>query len=561
MRQKIKWLAWFGAIGLLLYTRLVNLAWGLPFPFHPDERNMAVALQQLRCDSILDLRTCLNPHFFAYGQLQIYLGYLVMWLSRVTSQLHGAFGFDEAVVALRYVSVLASIGTVYGMWLIIQLFLSRKAVPAGRGGVVLQIMMFLMLVCSPVLIQLAHFGTTESVLMALYTWLVLLCLRLEDRRAEDDLLLVGIGFVVGAAIAVKVSSISFLILPFICIASVAKRQKNESRYELLWQIFNEWILITFVAGATSLILSPHNLFSWPEFVSSMQYESAVALGAVKVFYTWTFEYTVPMIFQITSIFPYALGLPVFLLFVLGFFTLPNTWRANVLRLSVVIFFILWSFAYTKWTRFMAPLFPIMIIIAALRLHDLSRLVYDRHQHRPTQIAFILVIGAILLYPGLRYIQVYRQEDSRMRASRWMVNHIPSGSMIIQETANVVDLPLLPHNLNSISFNFYELDQVAYRAAELRQALSKTQFIIIPSRRLYMNYWCDRRDLRGKNRQRRARCIELRKRFPRLNQYYDDLFSGKLGFRKVAEFGTLDDERAEETWSVFDHPIIRIYKKF
>ena len=54
---------------------------------------------------------------------------------------------------------------------------------------------------------------------------------------------------------------------------------------------------------------------------------------------------------------------------------------------------------------------------------------------------------------------------------------------------------------------------------------------------------------------------LKQKYPILNKYYDDLFSGKLGFTKVAEFSAgLNDEQAEETWTVFDHPVIRIYKK-
>jgi hypothetical protein len=52
-----------------------------------------------------------------------------------------------------------------------------------------------------------------------------------------------------------------------------------------------------------------------------------------------------------------------------------------------------------------------------------------------------------------------------------------------------------------------------------------------------------------------------------------LFDGKLGFKKVAEFSSyptiklfnrkifeFKDEEAEETWTVFDHPVIRVYKK-
>ncbi len=70
-----------------------------------------------------------------------------------------------------------------------------------------------------------------------------------------------------------------------------------------------------------------------------------------------------------------------------------------------------------------------------------------------------------------------------------------------------------------------------------------------------------------------KCFYLKKKYPLLNKYYDKLFSEKLGFVKVAEFSSypkiklfnktlieFPDEEAEETWTVFDHPVIRIYKK-
>ena len=51
-----------------------------------------------------------------------------------------------------------------------------------------------------------------------------------------------------------------------------------------------------------------------------------------------------------------------------------------------------------------------------------------------------------------------------------------------------------------------------------------------------------------------------------------LFNGRLGFEKIKQFSSypklsflrlnleFPDEDAEETWSVFDHPVIRIFKK-
>jgi hypothetical protein len=61
-------------------------------------------------------------------------------------------------------------------------------------------------------------------------------------------------------------------------------------------------------------------------------------------------------------------------------------------------------------------------------------------------------------------------------------------------------------------------------------------------------------------------------YPKTSHFYDTLFNGKLGFEQIKKFHSFPklevigyklevaDEEAEETWSVFDHPVIRVFKK-
>jgi hypothetical protein len=54
----------------------------------------------------------------------------------------------------------------------------------------------------------------------------------------------------------------------------------------------------------------------------------------------------------------------------------------------------------------------------------------------------------------------------------------------------------------------------------------------------------------------------------VRQYYDDLFGGRLGFRLVRHWKTtpslfgmpIDDERAEFTFTLFDHPEIFLFER-
>jgi hypothetical protein len=99
-----------------------------------------------------------------------------------------------------------------------------------------------------------------------------------------------------------------------------------------------------------------------------------------------------------------------------------------------------------------------------------------------------------------------------------------------------------------------LDENPLLFDDLLTYLTKAEYIFIPSRRIFANY------------------TRFPTKYPLVTKYYQLLLSGALGYSEVSRinsFPTLgigkfaiswNDEGAEETWTVFDHPVIRIYKK-
>ncbi|MBI5122233.1 glycosyltransferase family 39 protein [Candidatus Roizmanbacteria bacterium] len=507
---------WLLVIGLLVYSRFINLGWGLPYPMHPDERNMANAIQSLNCN----IKDCFNPHFFAYGQFPLYLGYLLVWAVRGFRDFGKIIiNFEEAVMSLRVISAMASVINAIIIIKIINI-INKK------NSYLLSFISYLLIIFSPFFIQFSHFGTTESLLMLFYSLIVYFSTRLLERRTTSKV--VWLALVSGLAIATKVSSIIFIAVPLIATLSSLRswdRYKNLIKFGLLTTIF-------------MILFSPHNLINFRDFFSSIKYESDVALGRVLVFYTRQFFNTIPIWFQLTKVFPYALGWPVLILGGLGFLG-GLGWKdrkINLLRFAVLVYLIPSAFLYAKWTRFMTPIFPLMIVFAVLFLLKIKVI---------NAIKIIIVIIAIL--PGLAYLSIYQNPDVRFQASEWIYKNIPNNSYILSETANVVDIPISNgtmeqwNNYNVISFNFYDLDESPELQLELKNHLRKADYIFVPSRRIFTNH--------------------SKQKYPMLNQYYTDLFNGELGFEKVAEFSVgLNDENSEETWTVFDHPLIRIYKR-
>ena len=235
-------------------------------------------------------------------------------------------------------------------------------------------------------------------------------------------------------------------------------------------------------------------------------------------------------------------------------------------------------------------------------------------------SFLVLVFALCilsLFAGLSFFSIYTSSDSRILSSNWIYDNIPDDSYVLSETGNVVDIPILSSNVKParrpasplpnyqvVSFDFYHLDENPKLADELVSHLEKADYIFIPSRRIFANH------------------MRFPEKYPLLNRYYNALFDGRLGFelqivinyqgsknaswsnfgvlkvcfnnglqeftnnqqtftKRVEQdtntkqrFNTSDpemqqqaflicltgDEKAEETFTVFDHPVIRIYKK-
>ncbi len=538
----------------LFFTRLWNLSWGLPFPFHPDERNMAVSVQQLSCPDVTDIKNCLNPNFFAYGQFPLYLAFFLDKTARFfTHNLQGNFSLPETTLILRIISAFFSIATVWLFWKIIEAF--DEDLNLWLKSSILFIFIF-----SPALIQFAHFGTTESALLFFYTAITYVSLLLAQSKISERKFIITSSVLIGLSVATKISSGIFAVLPVLSYL-YHFRTKKKSAHKLT-RLFIWGALSGFIA----VLFSPHNLISFNDFISAINYESAVAQGT-EVFYTRSFFHTIPILYQSFHIFPYSLGLPVFILFILGLFFLPWKKEFNLLRISFLIYFLPTAFLYAKWSRFMAPVIPIMILIASLLVIQ----IYKKLQKMQFLVYFLIFLSVI---NGIAFMSVYLKSDIRLEASRWIYNTAPSGSYLLSETANVVDIPIDTQDTGKAyilnSFDFYHLDENQTLQSSLKKAIDHADYIIIPSRRVFKNNTCfDEFTLKKNNS---PACKELIQKYPLVNAYYENLFNGNLGFEKVAEFSSypeitigeksliLPDEDAEETWTVFDHPVIRIYKK-
>lgn len=500
-------------------VRFGGLTWGRGYYFHPDENNMAQA--------VLSLDKTGQPDFWAYGQLPLFLALFSTRAYNLFSFIHqqSQLNFSEAVLFLRFWSALAGIASV------LLVFSLAKKLISSRGAVIAAaITAFL-----PGLIQTSHFGTTESLLTFFYLAVAYFSLKIYQEKSRRNFLFTGL--LLGLALATKISAAAFFLLPLTASALAGKNKKRP-----MGNLIKNLLVCSLLAIITWLIFSPFLVIRFSQTLTTLKYEVAVAKGEIIPFYTRQFLDTIPVWFQIKKILPFLLGWPTFTISLWGIIKLLKERKDQpfwiIILIPSLVFFLYQSQLFVKWTRFIVPIAPIFSLLFA-------RAIY----RTPKLIQFIVVLISCL--PGIFFFDlVYNQPDIRQQFSYWAKESIPSRSVILSESGNVVNLPINT-NHQVINFDFYQLEE-KQNIKLLCQHLETADYVLIPSRRVFANHSSSS--------------------FPVTANYYQKLFSGQLGFSLIKTFSPTShyllanlyyqesETAAEETWTVFDHPTIRLYQK-
>lgn len=533
---------------LAAFFRLYKSDWGEGFYFHPDENNIAGLITNLDQQS--------SPKFwfqgtFSYGTSLDYTIYFIeQGLNRVN--LCQFSEYSCVTLLLRLAAALSSFLTVLVVFWLGSRFWGDKWGLAAAW----------LAAFSPGMIQAAHFGTFESILTFLYL-LSFTGVFLILKEGQLKYLLVAILPIVLAG-SLKINSLVLLPLPLL--AYGGKTYFSSPKAEWLIKLFYGFVLSLILISLVPLF-SPYYLTS--DFRGMLGYERGVVTGSLAVFYTRQFAVHNNLLFPLESVYPYLTN-PLLPGLVGGFLILISgklyrwfkkrltyfqtfTLCAEVFLASYLLALLipnLWLF--TKWSRYFVPTLPFLILGSVGFLAYLHKKV-----HFLAQLITVFILG-LAIFQAITFFSIYQQADSRLQASRWLYQQLPNNSYILSETANVVDIPLaVPHrpdkNFTVIPFDFYNLDQDPSLPPKLYQSLARADYILIPSRRIFMN-------------------MAQHNSYPLVSRYYQLLFSGQLGFQPIATFNSypqltlgsikieMPDETAEETWTVFDHPVIRIFKK-
>jgi hypothetical protein len=550
--------------------RLVGLNWDGGQWLHPDERQIYfVSLglawphslaEALRPDSPL------NPHFFAYGSLPIYLLRLVSTLvAPLSAVLRDP---DNLHLVGRPLAALFDLGTVYLTYRLAKRLGSDAGRRQGSSAPLLAAALASVAVLS---IQLAHFYTADTLL----TFFVVLALNLAADVARGAGLRrhLALGAAVGLALATKVSAAPLLLVVLVAFrlrrADGGKQQaasdgqdptrKDElasritnhasrtaphaSRVTSLQPIVGGAALAAIVAATTFVLVQPYALIDWRTFLAGTLRESQIAWGALDVPYTRQYVGTLPYLYSMWQTALWGLGLPLGLAGWAGFAMAAIRWLRRGPWADTLV--LAWAGPYlaitglfhTRYLRYMLPLVPVLCLFAAWLLagYPESRQPDPSDANEPApgsglrrKVGVAVRWAVILLSLGyaVALVSVYTVPHSWITTSQWIYRTVPSGSTLaVEEWDTALPLPL---NVDGSERRIEEYDvQVltlydepddTAKWSALAEDLAGSDYVVVASRRLY------------------GSIPRSPDRYPLASRYYDLLFGDGLGFELAGEFG-------------------------
>jgi len=547
-------------LGLLLivvagvFLRVYGLNWDQGLYLHPDERFIAI-VSSSRVDlppandlgSLLDPRTSpLNlrrddpatgtPFSFAYGTLPVYVQSAAAWAVNLFSATDYQ-SYPHIYKVGRVLNVLLDTLTIVLVFLLAQRLFRPSAGLIAAALYALAVLP----------IQLSHFFTVDIWLTFFVTATLYLAIRYVDRPTYGRALLLALP--VGCAFATK-ASVPSLILPLLVMAGWT-----------IWRV-NDKLLVTsslLSAGALSLIVftlfEPYAIVNSAPFIEDIRVQARIVRGEFDVPFTRQFVGLTPGLYELHNLFLYTVGPGFVLAGIAGIvYGVRRGWQE---RDPATLIVLAWIIAYlptlllieARFLRYALPLVPVLAVLAGGLLT--TRVHVERRAYLRAATTAVLIVTAVW---AIGFTSIYSREHPRIAASTWMTNNIPPGSAVAAETwddALPLPLPGVPlMGYTNVEFKIYDDAPPEEKAQYIAETLIASDYVVLSSDRVIESV------------------DNLPWRYGVQNEYYRRLLDGQLGFQLVYQaelrpelFGfRYDDAAADESFTVYDHPRVRIFQK-
>lgn len=569
--------------------RLYGLDWDQGYHLHPDERMLVMVAERVNLpnslQSFFSPKSSLNPQFFPYGSLPIY--FLKFIATIVSSVLNNPAYASYSLINIvgRFLSAFFDLGIVFVIYK-----LGKKIFGCSTGLLASALYSFCVFP-----IQLSHFFAVDTFLTFFVTATIYRLIIFYEKPSLKNAIYIGIFF--GLSLATKISatvlmaSIGTAIIIDLILVSVRrirlflKHRKifysSETKITIVKSklkkltgflfVSVKYLSVIFIFSIiTFIICEPYAVIDFSTFWRQTKEQQAMTKNAYVFPYTLQYVGSTPYFYHLKNFILWGSGIPLgfisitaigyLIFYLIREFPKPGNESQEAKMLILLSFFLAYFFVVgkfaVKFMRYLSPLYPIFFIFASWFLFTLFR-----RSKKIFVLSVLLVLFSTLLW-SISFLSIYSKPNTRVTASEWINKHIPSGSYLALEHWDD-GLPLFGgEKYHFLEMPMYENDNSPLKWEKVNANLQKTDYVILASNRLYIPL------------QKMGDCQKYKVCYPKTAQYYQDLFSGKLGFRKVAEFSsypklslpafhfslTIPDDSADESFTVYDHPKVIIFKK-
>ena len=584
--------------------RFTGVDWGEHQHLHPDERFLTMVENSLEWPKSLKeyfdtASNPLNPHNRGYDTY-VY-GLFPVAVAKFLAQVVGKTGYDGVYLVGRAMNGLLDIICV------LLVFLTGKRLYDARVG----LLGALLLSMSVLNIQQAHYFTVDTTTTLFVTLAMYLAVRVSRGGRWGSTIALGAAF--GFAVSSKISVLSFLLIiglayllrvlarwgqgPPLDDGLLTQLRGRFGRFRLSFRVQTEEgcdpatdgeRLVVQVLGAGVALLSvllvgfvvfriaqPHaflgpgffGLKMNPKWKDNMEYIAKLVSGEIDYppSHQWTGR--APVIFMLKNMVLWGqglgLGLAVWASWALmGWEMLrKHKWVHLLPWVWLTFTFGYQSIQFVKVTRYLLPIYPTAALMAGYgliwlwdRAKQQSRFAWWRRWGRGVSLAVILLVVVGTALWALAFTGIYTRPVTRIEASRWIYANLPKGSTISFELWDDpiplnVDGRLASAEFQQIQIDLYWED-VPEKREKLYSWLDQIEYIALTSNRLY------------------GSIPRLPSRYPMTTRYYQALFSGELGYdlyktfvSRPSLFGIeIPDDNADESFTVYDHPKVLLFKK-
>ncbi|HEX8923277.1 MAG TPA: glycosyltransferase family 39 protein [Patescibacteria group bacterium] len=566
------------------FLRTYGLNWDQSQHLHPDERFMTMVASSISFPSSLSEyfsqnTSALNPYnhnfnFYVYGTVPLLV-------TRFFAEKFNYTDYDHIFFVGRLLSAVFDCFTLLLVYrLCLDLFKNLKA--ALFAGLLYSL--------AVLPIQQSHFFTVDAMTVFFTTFTLWLFVRFL--LSKKSLFLILSAFFYGISLASKTSVI--IVAPlfglFLLLSSFPQAEfKYLLKFKPYLNAFLMALVFFLVAALSFRIFQPYAFDGLlklnPRFISNIRDAHNMITGEYDYPPNKQWTGTLPLIHPFINIFFAGFGPVNTTLFLSGLYLLVR--RRQIVKLSLLfpVVFLLAVFSYqgielAKYMRYFYPVYPVMAIIASYTLLFIPR----RKIFIPAVLTFIFIADLIFT---AAFLNIYSHAHSRVEASLWIYENIPPRSRISNEIWDD-SLPLnIGNNLTfqeffytPVSLDLYQPDS-GQKWQKLNEQFKSVDYLVMSSARLWGSI---------------PRNPSL---YPVATLFYQDLFAGKTNFslvKKIYSYPGFNlpflhscyllgpsvypgqssrlfdadpscenpgiyfrDDSLEESFTVYDHPQILIFK--